>query len=99
MKIIAIEKEAAGSSPQKFEPFLKQEARTLWQLMQNGIVREAYFTAEDHSAVLILECTDKNAAEEYLSRLPLVKEKLICFELHTLKPYDGFAPLFDDGKE
>ena len=44
--------------------------------------------------VLILECGGTAHAEEILSSLPLVREKLITFELIPLKAYPGFARLF-----
>ena len=45
-------------------------------------------------AVLILECGGTAHAEGILSSLPLVREKLITFELIPLKAYPGFARLF-----
>jgi len=90
MKILAIEKEIDGITPKLIQPYLEDEARQVWELYKSGIVREIYFGKEDHCAVIILECSSIEEAEEYLSALPLVKEKLISFELKTLLPYDGF---------
>jgi hypothetical protein len=73
MKILAIEKERPGLTEKDFLPFLKPEAETVWQLYTNNIIREIYFDNEKSSAILILECKDKNEAENILSELPLVK--------------------------
>ena len=95
MKILAIEKEVDGITEEQIRPFLKTEAQKVWELYQNGFIREIYFTKNSHKAVLILEGTDENEARSILNTLPLVKEKLITFDLFPLVPYDGFARLFE----
>ena len=96
MKILAIEKEVNGITEEQIRPFLKTEAQKVWELYQNGLIREIYFTKNSHNAVLVLECTDENEAIKVLNTLPLVKEKLISFDLSPLVPYDGFARLFEN---
>lgn len=93
MKILAIEKELSHNSAE-YEPHLKAEAQAVWDLQKFGIVREIYFTEETDEAVLILECESAAEAEEYLTKLPLVKNGLIRFEIAALKPYSGFERLF-----
>ena len=95
MKILTIEKKVNGATEEKFVPNLKVEAQKVWELYQNGIIREIYFTKNSHNAVLILECLDENEARNILDTLPLVKEKLIAFDIIPLEPYDGFARLFE----
>jgi hypothetical protein len=94
MKIIALEKEINTARPIDFRRSAKAEAKALWQLYLEGIVREFYFRKEKNLAVLILEVKTKQAAQKALSRLPFVKNKLIEFELIDLKPYPGFERLF-----
>lgn len=94
MKILAIEKEIDSTIKEQFTPHLKAEAQKVWELNQSGLISEIYFTKNSHNAVLILECTDKNKAINILKTLPLVKEKLITFNLFPLVPYDGFSRLF-----
>ena len=94
MKIIAIEKEVEGKQSQDFEPFLKAEAQKVWELQQQNEIREIYFREDQKAAVLILECESVKKAEEILSQLPLVREKLIYFEIVPLVPYPGFERLF-----
>jgi hypothetical protein len=94
MKIIALEKEMAGSRTLAFRKYAKAEAKALWQLYLEGIVREFYFRKEKNLAVLVLEVKTKQAAQKALRRLPFVKNKLIEFELIPLKPYPGFERLF-----
>jgi hypothetical protein len=95
MKILAIEKDEPGVADNMFTPeILKSEAGVAWELHQAGIIRELYFHKDKHYAVLILECKDEEEARLKLQTLPLVKNKLIAFELIPLVAYDGFARLF-----
>jgi hypothetical protein len=96
MKILAMEIETEGVKPEQFTPHLKAEARHVWELYQNGIIRELYFRADRSEAVLILECRDVTEAKEKLDSLPLVRAGLIRFEIIPLVPYPGFARLFGE---
>ena len=94
MKILAMEIEVRGARPEQFQPHLKAEARHVWELYQSGAIRELYFRADRSEAVLMLECTDVNEAQQILQSLPLVKAGLITFEIIPLRSYPGFARLF-----
>lgn len=93
MKILAIEKEMPGAADEDYKPWLEAEAKKAWELQQEGLIRELYFT-DDHCAVLVLEARDKAHAREIVNQLPLVQQKLIDFELLSLTAYPGFARLF-----
>jgi muconolactone delta-isomerase len=94
MKILAIEKEVQGVSDDDSLPFLKAEAARVLELYQSGLLREMYFRADVHSAVLMFECADTAAARDILASLPLVKHGLIAFDTIPLIPYSGFSRLF-----
>ena len=96
MKIIAIEKEIPGTLPEHYQPHLKHEAQLIFELQQKEFIREIYFRKDEASAVLILECDSVETAEQTLYELPLVKNKLITFDLIPLKPYPGYKRLFQD---
>lgn len=93
MKILAIEKEMPGVQDADYTPWLEAEARKAWELHQEGLIRELYFT-DEHCAVLVLESRDKTHAREIVDQLPLVQQKLIDFELLALTAYSGFERLF-----
>jgi hypothetical protein len=95
MRIIAIEHETPGLTAADYRPHLRAEAGRAWELYCSGMLREMYFTQDDHRAVLVLECSGREEAAAALSTLPLVEAGLIQFELLPLQPYDGFARLFD----
>lgn len=98
MKILALEHDnprnqgtAAGPD---LQPLLKSEALRVWELNQAGIIREMYFRADRHSAVLSLECETVEEAADALETLPLVRAGIITFELIPLSAYPGFSRLF-----
>jgi len=96
MKVLAIEREVPGVTAGQFTAeLLREEARAAWALHQAGLIRELYFSADQHDAVLILECSGAEEAQKCLSELPLVRAGLIRFDVMALVPYDGFARLFD----
>ncbi|MBL8130663.1 MAG: superoxide dismutase [Anaerolineae bacterium] len=97
MKVLALEREAPQATAEAFRRHLRAEARQVWALVQQGVVREIYFRADQHTAVLVLECDDAAAARAILDTLPLVQAGLIDFEIIALAPYDGFARLFETG--
>ena len=94
MKVLALERENPSAAPRSFPPHLKAEAAAVWQLQQSGVLRQIDFNAEEHTAVLLLECDSKEQAVQLLSQMPLVQAGLIHFEIIPLAPYDGYARLF-----
>jgi len=97
MKILALEHETPGTPAAAFTPaLLKAEAARVWELQQSGALREIYFRGDRSEAVLILECADAAEAQRVLATLPLVRAKLIAFEVIPLKPYPGFQRLFGE---
>lgn len=95
MKILALEKDVSGVSDEQFSAdLLRQEAERAWELHQSGVIRELYFQSDKNMAVLVLECADANEAKRILGTLPLVRERLIDFEIIPLAAYPGFARLF-----
>jgi len=95
MKILAIEKEVAGTTPADFQPHLKAEAQKVWELLQQNFIREIYFRADRTNAVLMVESDSVETAARVLQTLPLVQANLIEFEMIPLKPYPGLERLFD----
>ncbi len=94
MKILALERELPGAVREQFQSYGKGEARAAWNLYQHGIIRELYFRADQHTAVLMLECASTDEAAGILAKLPFVREGLIGFDLIPLTAYSGFSRLF-----
>lgn len=94
MKILAIEREMPNIATEPFQQHARAEAQRVWELHQQGIIRELYFRADRNEAILVLECDDMESARKALATLPFVKQKRIAFEIIPLKAYPGFARLF-----
>ncbi len=95
MKIRAIETEVPGVTDDRFTgEILQAEAQKAWELHQAGVLRELYFTADTHEAVLVLECANADEARRELAKLPLMRAGLIDFKTIPLVAYPGFARLF-----
>ena len=93
MKLLAIEKEATTINWSEESEILINEARRVYSLFQEGIIREIYFN-DTENAVIVLECPSREDAESILSTLPLAEAGMISFQLMELKPYHGFSRLF-----
>jgi muconolactone delta-isomerase len=97
LKILALEADAPGAGEGAYTAALLQaESRRAWELLQAGVIRELYFRADRHAAVLVLECASSEEAQDVLATLPLVAAGLITFEVIPLAPYPGFARLFSE---
>jgi len=96
MKILAMEIEMEGVKSEQFIPYLKPEAQRVWELYQDGTIREFYFREDRSEAVLMLECADASEARQGLESLPLVKAGLITFDIIPLVPYPGITRLFGE---
>lgn len=94
MKILALERELPGATPEQFGQHRHAEAARVWELHQEGTIRELYFRADRHDAVLVLECESIEHAEQVLTTLPFVSHGLTKFDLIPLIAYSGFAHLF-----
>ncbi|NUM43597.1 MAG: superoxide dismutase [Anaerolineales bacterium] len=96
MKILALEHELPHATVEQFQRHAKAEARQVWDLYQEGIIRELYFHADRNDAVVVMECASVSEAQEILSALPFVQNKLITFEIIPLRAYSGFGRLFTE---
>ena len=94
MKIIAIERECREPRNKDYQTIARQEASRLYELYQQGVVREFYFRQDCNEAVLILECENISQAADFLATLPIVKTGYSVFDLVPLKAYPGFSRLF-----
>lgn len=94
MKILAIEKEIKAVDWENENLILMEEAKSAYNLMLSGNLREIYFS-DEKNAVLILECEDKIVAKQMLDKLPLVIKGLVDFDIMELQPYTGFSRLMN----
>lgn len=92
MKLIAIETELKSIEEGIKSALLKEEAKVVLDLHNNGVIKEIYFN-EDHCAVIILECESIESAKNTLSKLPLVSKGYISFKIIELNSFTEFVRL------
>jgi len=95
MKILALEKEILDVPAELSQQHGKAEAQRVWELVQQGVIRETYFRDDSNQAVLVLECPNLQDARHILATLPLVAHGVIEFDLIGLRAYPGFSRLFE----
>lgn len=99
MRILAIERDLSPPSAALPPDLLRQEATEVWALRKQGVIRDIWFTRQNHHAVIMLECQHLAEARGHLASLALVRAGLIDFMVHELVSYDGEERLFATGKE
>jgi hypothetical protein len=93
MKILAFEYKLPGVTAESFSQYANAEILRIWELYQEGVIRELDLRADRNEVVLTLECESVESARQALKTLPSGKEGLIYFELIPLKTYTGFERL------
>jgi hypothetical protein len=96
MKFLAMSRRIAGVSNERIATEGAAEALQAFRLMRDGVFEQMYFSTDWKGAVLVLQAASREEAEAALSSLPMVREKLIGFDLYRLDPYDHFSRLFAD---
>jgi hypothetical protein len=94
LKLLAIGRPRPGiDAPGAIARHAHDELHGVWDLYRDGLVREMY-SPGGPGVVLILEAASTAAAHELLSRLPLVVNEVIEFELIELRPFTAMQMLF-----
>jgi hypothetical protein len=95
MKILALEVENYPVHWNEVEPALLQsEAKRVFDLEQQDLIRHIYFRADTKSAVIEWEADSISTVNKLINDFPLVKAGFIHFEVFPLIPYTGFNRLF-----
>jgi hypothetical protein len=67
--------------PDRFGPFMAEEAAVVKQLRAQGTVRAVFKPASGGGVISIVEAATLAEAVEQLGRLPLVREGMLAFDL------------------
>jgi len=94
MRILAIEHDLNVPAYANLKEINREEARAVWKLRQDDVIRDIWFTVAGRRAVMMLECADEAAARKILEALPRVRHGFSDFKLLELRSYDGFERLF-----
>lgn len=87
MKFLALMSDTPNTTSEDFAPLREPEKDQVYKLIEQGLIKEIYFRAERDDAVLILECENRDEAENCLESLPMVKSRLLQYELIGLRNY------------
>jgi len=96
MKILATSTDAPQANWVGRTDLLREEAQLIWSLQKSEKIRDIWFTATDHNAVIVLECDSVAEAEGIVSEFPLVRAGLMDFDCVHLVTYDGYERLFSE---
>lgn len=99
MKILAIDKVLPEATPEKLGAIFMDEVKQIVKMHLADVVREVYFRQDRSGIVLMLECPSLDEARGMIDTLPLVKEKLIDFDLIPLGPFMPLALLLEGPAE
>ncbi len=94
MKFLGLDHPLPGATLAKYQPHLEEEVRHTWASYKSGAVRDIYFRQDRPGVAIFLECESLDAASRVLAEFPLVKAKLIEFEIIPLGPFVNWELLF-----
>lgn len=94
MKFLAMSRRVAGVENEQVAAQAVAEALQAFRLMRSGVFEQLYFSADWKGAVLVIQAAGRAEAQAALDSLPMVRERLITFDLWQLDPYDHYQRLF-----
>lgn len=94
MRILALDRPAAGARLESYRPYLLDEVRHTWAAYRSGLVRDIDFRQDRPGVVIFLECASVDEARHALAELPLARAGLLDFELVPLGPFVNWELLF-----
>jgi hypothetical protein len=86
MQILAVDKISQGVTPAALEPHLPQELAATVRLYLQEKIRTFYFRKDRPGVVFIMESENVQEAKDILATLPMVREKLLDFDLIPIGP-------------
>ncbi|MBC8121850.1 MAG: hypothetical protein H7Y22_08460 [Gemmatimonadaceae bacterium] len=95
MQFLLIARIPHGVSIEEVRPYVKAEAQAVWQKYAAEVVRSIHYIADMSGAVLTCEAPDLPTMQMIASQLPMVDAGVLQVEVIPLKPYTGFASLFE----
>ena len=98
MKLLALSVRQPGASFDDIQRLQVPEVTMVWQMQQEGFLREIYFDPDRPAVTLILEAESIEAARARLAQLPMVEAGLIDFDLIKLGHYAQIQALFAKGE-
>ena len=95
MQILAVSRMKEGAERSKMGPHFSSEVKHTLEAYLDGHILNFWFRAEGTGIVLLLESTDKEAAQRILGEMPLAAAGFIEFDVIPLQPLMPLGMLID----
>jgi hypothetical protein len=99
MQVLVIARVKAGIPVEQVLPFVSAEAAGAWEFYASEQIRQMYYIADMSGAVMLWEGESVETVTHEVEKLPMVKEGILVCEVLPLKPYTGYASLFDRSQQ
>lgn len=94
MKFLAMSRRVDGATQDQVAEQATPEALAAFRLMRQGVFEQLYFSPDWKGAVLVVQADSREDAQAALASLPMVRERIIAFDVWQLTPYDHYSRLF-----
>jgi hypothetical protein len=97
LQFVLIMRPAVGVVASQISPFIKDETLAIWHNYQTGFFRQMFDSADPSQiggGVIIMTANNLNNAYNIVNALPLVKNKLVDYDLIPVRYFFPFGDLF-----
>jgi hypothetical protein len=94
MQVLVIARVKPETPMEKVLSFVSPEAGQAWEFYASEQIRQMYYIADMSGAVMVWEGESVESVTQQVEKLPMVKEGILACEILPLKPYTGYASLF-----
>lgn len=95
MKFLVIGNFLDISQQNSFQKLHEAEGRALWDLYGAGVLQEALFGKEFGCISFVIECVNRNEAEQFIKMLPSAKSELIRYQMCELFVFPALIEQFN----
>jgi len=96
MKVIASLTASGNASPTDFGPLEGPESNRVWELYEEGTLREIYLRTDAIGAVIVLEVADEAEAARAIRSLPMVEAGLFEIGYVPLAPWPEMTRMLEE---
>jgi hypothetical protein len=82
------------SQQSSFQKLHQAEGKALWELYGAGVLQEALFGKELSCVSFVIECVNRNEAEQLIKMLPSAKSELIRYQISELFAFPALTEQF-----
>ena len=86
MKFLVMSRRIPGATNEQVAAYGAAEALAAFGLMRDGVFEQLYFSPDWKGAVLVVQAATREQAQAALDSLPMVRERVIGFDLWELQP-------------